>query len=151
MRVFLDDETPEAYTRLVDRLLDSPRYGERWGRHWLDAVGYADSQGITDDDFIRPFAYRYRDYVIRAFNNDKPYDRFLLEQIAGDELAPYDLGTPPTPEIYDNLVATGYMRMGPDGTSPGITGYVPDRLDVIDGALDALTSTALGLTLRCVR
>ena len=81
---------PDAYEKLVDRLLASPRYGERWGRHWLDLAGYADSEGKREQDLPRPHAWRYRDYVIRAFNADKPYDRFLLEQLAGDELADYE-------------------------------------------------------------
>ena len=86
---FLQDESPDAYEKVVDRLLATPRYGERWGRHWLDLAGYADSEGILDADYVRTAAWRYRDYVIRAFNSDKPYDRFLKEQIAGDELIDY--------------------------------------------------------------
>ena len=81
---YMADDSPNAYERMIDRLLASPRYGERWGRHWLDVAGYADSEGKTDQDLRRPFAWRYRDYVIRSFNADKPYDRFLIEQIAGD-------------------------------------------------------------------
>ncbi len=86
---FLADDHLSAYERLVDRLLESPRYGERWARHWLDLVRYAESDGFRQDAF-RPHAWRYRDYVIRAFNEDKPYDRFVLEQLAGDEIAPHD-------------------------------------------------------------
>ncbi|HXX93568.1 MAG TPA: DUF1549 domain-containing protein, partial [Planctomycetota bacterium] len=82
---FLGDRSPEAYARLVDRLLADPRYGERWARHWLDLVRYAESDGF-ENDRVRPHAWRYRDYVIRSFNSDKPYDRFVQEQIAGDEL-----------------------------------------------------------------
>ena len=148
---FLADDGPQAYERLVDRVLESPRYGERWGQHWLDAVGYSDSEGVTEQDDLRPLAYRYRDYVIRAFNADKPYDRFLLEQIAGDELEPYDLSKPLIPSVYDNLVATGFLRMVPDGTTPGITGFVRDRLEVIDSAMEVLSSTVLGLTMGCAR
>lgn len=88
---FLADEAPDAYERLLDRLLASPHYGERWGRHWLDIAGYADSEGYTDDDTPRDWAYFYRDYVIASFNEDKPFDEFILEQLAGDELVP-----PPT-------------------------------------------------------
>src|SRR5262249_20362718 len=87
MQIYLDDHRPDAYERLIDRLLDSPRYGERWGHYWLDLAGYADSEGKREQDLPRPYAWRYRDYVIRSFNADKPYDRFLLEQMAGDELA----------------------------------------------------------------
>ena len=99
---FLADDRPDAYERLIDRLLASPRYGQRWGRHWLDLVRYAESDGYRQDAF-RPHAWRYRDYVVRAFNTDKPYDRFLTEQLAGDELDPDD------PELR---VATGYLRLG---------------------------------------
>ncbi|HEY0552525.1 MAG TPA: PSD1 and planctomycete cytochrome C domain-containing protein, partial [Verrucomicrobiae bacterium] len=97
---FLADKSADAYEKLVDQLLASPRYGERWARHWLDLVRYADSDGYRIDD-LRPTAWRYRDYVINAFNNDKPYDEFVREQIAGDEM------TPRTPE---RLIATGYLR-----------------------------------------
>src|SRR5881394_2151684 len=82
---FLADTAPGAWERLIDKLLASPHYGERWGRHWLDVARYADSSGF-EQDYDRPNAWRYRDYVIRAFNQDKPYDRFIKEQIAGDEL-----------------------------------------------------------------
>jgi hypothetical protein len=97
---FETDTSPDAYEKLVDRLLASPRYGERWARHWLDLVRYADSDGYRIDDY-RPTAWRYRDYVIRSFNADKPYDRFVKEQLAGDELFPGD---------PDAVVATGYLR-----------------------------------------
>jgi mono/diheme cytochrome c family protein len=83
---FLADEAPDAYEKLIDRLLASPRYGERWGRHWLDVAGYADSEGYTGVDPVRPYAYKYRDYVIRSFNADKPFDQFIREQLAGDEM-----------------------------------------------------------------
>src|SRR5262249_27775424 len=86
---FLKDASPDAYEKQSDRLLQSPRYGERWGRHWLDIAGYADSEGVLAADVLRPNAWRYRDYVVRAFNSDKPYNTFLMEQLAGDELADY--------------------------------------------------------------
>ncbi len=148
---FLADDNPRAYELLIDRLLDSPRYGERWGRYWLDLAGYADSEGKREQDLPRPHAWRYRDYVIRSFNADKPFDRFLLEQIAGDELADYENAPEITPEIYDNLVATGFLRMTPDGSWANITGYVPDRLDVIADEIDVLGSAVMGLTLKCAR
>src|SRR5262249_18377382 len=106
VQAFLTDSSPDAYERLIDRLLASPRYGERWGRFWLDLAGYADSEGKREQDLPRRAAWRYRDYVLRSFNADKPYDRFLLEQIAGDELVDYEHVPEITPEIYDNLVAT---------------------------------------------
>jgi hypothetical protein len=99
VEAFIADESPDAYARVVDRLLENPRYGERWARHWLDLVRYAESDGYRVDDY-RPNAWRYRDYVIRSFNADKPYDRFVQEQIAGDELWPSDT---------DARTATGYL------------------------------------------
>jgi cytochrome c553 len=151
VRAFLSDPAPDAYERMIDRLLASPRYGERWGRHWLDVAGYADSEGKREQDILRTSAWRYRDYVIRAFNADKPYARFLLEQIAGDELADYEHAAQITPELYDNLVATGFLRMAPDPTWANITNFVPDRLEVIADEIDVLGSAVLGLTMKCAR
>jgi mono/diheme cytochrome c family protein len=148
---FLADRSPDAYEKVIDRLLASSRYGERWGRLWLDLAGYADSEGKREQDLPRPHAWRYRDYVIRSLNADKPFDRFLLEQLAGDELADTESAPEITPELYDNLVATGFLRMVPDGTWANITGYVPDRLEVIADAIDVLGSAVLGLTLKCAR
>jgi hypothetical protein len=148
---FVADTSPRAYQNLLDRLLDSPRYGERWGRYWLDLAGYSDSEGGQHADRVRPEAYRYRDYVIRSLNDDKPYDRFLVEQIAGDELTDFQNAEKITTEIYDNLVATGFLRMAPDGTYAGITAFVPDRLEIIDDELEVLTSSVMGLTMRCAR
>lgn len=151
IEAFLSDEDPQAYERLIDRLLDSPRYGERWGRYWLDLAGYSDSEGKREQDLPRPHAWRYRDYVIRAFNADKPYSRFLLEQLAGDELADYEHATEITHEMSDNLVATGFLRMAPDPTWANITGFIPDRIDVIADEIDVFGSGILGLTLKCAR
>src|SRR5690242_4671237 len=104
VQAFLADSQPDAYDKMVDRLLASPRYGERWGRDWLDLAGYADSEGgKLAADPVRPVAWRYRDYVIRSFNADKPYDRFLLEQFAGDELMDYEHAPVITAEMMDNL------------------------------------------------
>jgi cytochrome c553 len=148
---FLAEAGPQAYENLVDRLLASPRYGERWGRYWLDVAGYSDVEGRREQHLPRPFAYRYRDYVIESFNADKPYDRFLLEQLAGDELADYETAPAITKELYDNLVATAFLRMGPDPTWANITGFVPDRLEVVADAMDVFGSGVLGLTLKCAR
>ena len=148
---FVNDPDPQAYEKLIDRLLASPRYGERWGRYWLDVAGYADSEGKREQDLPRPFAWRYRDYVIRAFNTDKPYDRFILEQLAGDELTDYEHAEEITPAIADNLVATAFLRMAPDATWANITGYVPDRIEVIADEIDVLGSAVMGLTLKCAR
>jgi mono/diheme cytochrome c family protein len=150
-RTFLADRSANAYEKMIDRLLASPRYGERWGRFWLDGAGYADSEGKREQDLPRPHAWRYRDYVVRSFNADKPYSRFLLEQIAGDELADCDRAAEITEELYDNLVATGFLRMAPDATWANITGYVGDRLEVIADEIDVLGSVVMGLTLKCAR
>lgn len=150
-QAFLTDTDPRSYEKLVDRLLASPRYGERWGRYWLDVAGYSDVEGRREQHLPRTFAYRYRDYIIESINADKPYDRFLLEQIAGDELADCENAPAITRELYDNLVATAFLRMGPDPTWANITGFVPDRLEVVADAMDVFGSGVLGLTLKCAR
>jgi hypothetical protein len=152
VQAFLADQDPGAYEKMIDRLLSSPRYGERWGRDWLDLAGYADSEGgKLAADPVRPVAWRYRDYVIRSFNAGKAYDRFLLEQIAGDELTDYEHAPMVTAEMMDNLIATGFLRAGPDSTNDKATNSVEDRLDVIADEMDILGSGVLGLTLRCAR
>ena len=152
VEAYLADESPDSYQRLVDRLLESPRYGEHWGRRWLDAAGYADSEGQVDFDAVRPHAWRYRDWVIRALNADKPYDRFLVEQIAGDELFNYkEKPLPLGREDSELLTATGFLRMGPDGTYSVSQGFVTERLIVVADQLQILTSTVMGLTVGCAR
>ncbi|HEY2893265.1 MAG TPA: DUF1549 domain-containing protein, partial [Pirellulales bacterium] len=134
---FLADTSGEAYERLVDRLLDSPRYGERWAQHWLDVVRFAETDGFKEDAF-RPSAHKYRDYVIRAFNRDLPYDRFIVEQLAGDEIAPDD------PE---SIVATGLNRLYPDEYNAA---DVRERRQQIQDDLTEATGLAfLGLTIGC--
>ncbi len=145
------DASPDALDRLTDRLLASPHYGERWGRYWLDLAGYSDSTGVQHADPTRDHIWRYRDYIIRALNADKPYDRFLAEQLAGDELADYENAPALTPEMYDNLVATAFLRLTPDGTHANITNFVPDRLDIIADEINVLSSAVLGLTVKCAR
>ena len=152
VEAYLADKRPDAYERLLGRLLESDRYGEHWGRRWLDAAGYADSEGQVDFDAVRPHAWRYRDWVIRALNADKPYDEFLTEQIAGDELFNYK--TKPLPlvaEDSDKLVATGFLRMGPDGTYSVSQGFVAERMTVVADQLQILTSTVMGITVACAR
>ena len=105
---FLDDDSPAAYEQLVERVLASPYYGERWGGLWLDLAGYSDSEGISESDPVRPSNYLYRDYVIRSFNADKPYSKFLQEQLAGDDLADYTDPNHVTQQMEDNLIATGF-------------------------------------------
>jgi mono/diheme cytochrome c family protein len=151
-QAFAADQDPKAYDKLIDRLLESPHYGEQWGRYWLDLCGYADSEGgKLDSDNIRPDAWRYRDYVVRSFNSDKPFDRFLLEQIAGDELEDYEHAPAITQQMMDNLVATGFLRMGPDSTYDFASNSIDDRLDVIADELDILGSGVMGLTIKCAR
>ena len=137
---FLTDTRPDAFARLVDRLLTSPRYGERWGRHWLDVVRYADTDGYSND-YERPNAWRYRDYVIRSFNQDTPYDRFIVEQLAGDEMYPSG------PE---NLVATGFLRMGP-WEQTGMSVAALTRQQWLDDVTHSTATVFLGLTMGCAR
>ena len=137
---FANDSSPDGFRTVVERLLASPRYGERWGRHWLDVVRYADSDGYAND-FERPNAWRYRDYVIRSFNRDKPYQQFILEQIAGDELKPGD------PE---SLIATGFLRMGPWEHTAMSVAAVTRQLFLDDITHHAVTAF-LGLTMGCAK
>ena len=148
---FLADDSDDWYSRLIEHYLASPHYGERWGRYWLDVCGYADSEGKRSADPIRPHAWRYRDYVVRALNNDKPYDRFLLEQIAGDELYDFENAEAVTPEIAEALTATGFLRMAPDGTGSDIVDTVEERFEVVADELEVLGSAVLGLTLKCAQ
>lgn len=147
---FLADESPEAYERVVDRLLMSPAYGERWARHWLDVAGYADSDGFNEKDTERKWAYRYRDYVIRSLNDDKPWNEFLVEQLAGDELL-----TPPyanlTSEQADKLIATGFLRMGPDGTLTENPDPEAARNEVMVETVKIVSTSILGLTVGCAQ
>jgi mono/diheme cytochrome c family protein len=147
---FLADPSSDAYEKLIERLLASPLYGERWGRHWLDVAGYADSDGYTSADAVRPYAYKYRDYVIRSFNRDKPFDQFIQEQLAGDEMV-----RPPyrtlTPGDVEKLTATGFLRTAPDGTaSPGID-QTAARNQVIAETLKIVSTSLLGLTVGCAQ
>ena len=146
--LFLNDESPEAWSRLVDRLLASPHYGERWGRHWLDVAGYADSEGYTDEDRVRMHAWRYRDYVIRSFNADKPFNEFIKEQLAGDELVPMPHENL-SPDNIDRLTATGFLRMAPDGT--GTVNQPAARNQVIADTLQIVGTSLLGLTVNCAQ
>ncbi len=136
---FVHDPSSTAYEALVERLLGSPHYGERWGRYWLDLARWAESQGYQHD-IVRPYAWRYRDYVIHSFNDDKPYDRFLKEQLAGDELQPYS---------DENLIATGFLA------AARISGNQEDdaiqRNDVMVDIVNATGSVVLGLTLECAQ
>jgi cytochrome c553 len=171
---FLADDSPNAYEKVVDRLLDSKRYGEHWGRHWLDIARYADSNGL-DENVAHGNAWRYRDYVIRSFNADKPLDRFIVEQIAGDLLVRQDrlaakekgrqandtAETAPgavtpesplvavTPEEADRLIATGFLALGPKVLAEA--DQTKMRMDIIDEQIDTIGRSLLGLTLGCAR
>ncbi len=139
VQAFLSDNSPNAYEKVVDRLLASPHYGERWARHWLDLARYSDSEGFKSDE-TRPNIWRYRDYVIRSFNSDKPYDRFVKEQIAGDELYPGDT---------DALVATGFNRHFPDESNA--RNVMQRRQEVLNDITDVVGSTFMGMTYGCAR
>lgn len=147
IELFLADSAPDASERLVDRLLASPHYGERWGRHWLDLAGYADSDGYTETDPIRKYSYKYRDWVLQAINVDMPFDQFIIEQLAGDELV-----APPhhnlTPAQQDHLIATGFLRTVADGTGQGVDQKVA-RNAVIAETLKVVSTSLLGLTVGC--
>jgi hypothetical protein len=151
---FLNDPDDRAYERMVERYLNSQSYGERWGKYWLDAAGYADSNGYFGADTDRPLAYRYRDYVIRAINSDKPWDQFIREQLAGDELAGYRRGGDVRPEMVELLEAAHYLRNSPDGTdsSDGNPDEVrADKYAVLEGTLQIMGSSLFGLTVQCAR
>lgn len=147
---FLEDSSPDAYERMIDRLLDSPSYGERWARHWLDVAGYADSDGNGPDDTLRPYAYKYRDYVIRSLNTDVPLDRFIVEQLAGDELVPRPWKGLSDAQV-ETLAATGFLRMVPDATSTGGGDQALDSNQVVADTLKIVGSSLLGLTVGCAQ
>jgi hypothetical protein len=136
---FLADNSPGAFEKVVDRLLDSPHYGEKWARHWLDLARYAESEGFKADE-TRPNVWRYRDYVIKAFNEDKPYDRFIKEQIAGDELWPDD---------PDAVVATGFNRHYPDEYNA--RNLMQRRQEILNDITDTVGAVFLGSTIGCAR
>ncbi|MSU61224.1 MAG: DUF1553 domain-containing protein [Pedosphaera sp.] len=139
VETFLADTSPLAWEQMIDRLLDSPRYGEKWGRHWLDLVRFAESNSYERDG-DKPHAWRFRDYVIRAFNSDKPYDRFLREQLAGDEIPNADL---------DAIIATGFYRLGIWDDEPADRELA--RFDSLDDIVATTSQVFLGLTVDCAR
>lgn len=147
---FLADRSPAAYARLVDRLLADPRYGERWAQHWLDVVRFAESEGFEYDRH-RPSAWRYRDYVIRSLNDDKPYRRFVTEQIAGDEMAFSSRGERMSPAERDAKIAVGFHRLGPVRRNAGNADVAFSRNEVLTEMTDAVGSSFLGLTVGCAR
>lgn len=141
---FLADQSPHSFTRVVDRLLQSPRYGERWGRHWLDVARYADSNGL-DENLAYANAFRYRDYVVDAWNRDKPYDLFVREQLAGDLLP----ATPDDKVVLERLTATGFLSLGAKMLAEDDP--VKMQMDIIDEQVDTTSRAFMGLTLGCAR
>ena len=150
VRDFLADAKPDAYARLIDRLLLSPHYGERWGRHWLDVAGYSDSIGNSTDE-VRTLAWRYRDYVIRSLNQDKPYNEFLLEQFAGDQLVNYNPDAKPKPEEIEKLTATGFLRVEPDYGDQQSIYQVDKYYDALQATVETSLKATIGLQLACAR
>jgi mono/diheme cytochrome c family protein len=151
---FLADERPDVYERLLDRLLASPHFGQRWGRHWLDVAGYTDTVGFDQDTqtiIQSEGKWRYRDYVIAAFNDDVPYDRFVTEQLAGDELVDWRRAPRFTPEIRRLLTATGYLRTARDQTHEPESNVAPNHFNVLHDTLAIVGSGLLGLTLQCAQ
>lgn len=154
VREFLADTRPDAWSRWIERFLSTAAYGERWGRHWLDVAGYADSNGYFNADSDRPLAWKYRDYVVRSIGSDKPFDRFILEQIAGDELVGFVRQGDAPPAIADALVATHFLRNPPDGTGESDGNPLEVKVDqytVLEGAVQLVGNAFLGVTLQCAR
>jgi hypothetical protein len=149
-RAFLEDPSPEAWENLLDRLLASEHYGEHWGRHWLDVAGYSDSRGDAGD-VDRESSYKYRDYVIRAFNNNKPIDQFILEQMAGDQLVNYDAKLPPTGAQREALIATGFLRTTADITDNQTIYEVDKYFDALQKSMETSLSALTGLTIGCAK
>ena len=148
---FVADDSPDAYEKLIDRLLDSPRYGERWGRHWLDLAGYADSDGYTSQDPVRKYAYKYRDYVIRAFNEDKPFNAFIQEQLAGDEML-----QPPYKELQPEQIGKARRHRVPaDGARRhGHGRRRPERSPATRSMAETIkivSTSLMGLTVGCAQ
>jgi hypothetical protein len=148
MRDFLGDQSPDAFKKVVERLLASPRYGERWGRHWLDVARYADSTG-NDEDHRYPYAWKYRDYVIESFNTDLPYDQFIREQVAGD-LLPAPTSASDNGQVNRRgVIATGFLALGPKAIAQQDKKKM--LYDVYDEQVDVTTRAFLGMTVSCAR
>ncbi len=150
VKLFLADTSTNAYEKLIDHLLDSEHYGEHWGRHWLDIAGYSDSRGDAGDT-SRDTLWKYRDYVIKAFNTNKPINRFLLEQLAGDQLVNYKPGTSPTPGQVEPLIATGFLRTTADITDNQTIYQVDKYFDAMEKSMETSLSAITGLSIGCAR
>ena len=151
---FLNDKRPNTYELLIDRLLASPHFGERWGRHWLDVVGYVDTVGFDIDAnlIIMPEGkWKYRHYVIRSFNADKPYGQFVREQLAGDEMIDWRNAAKFNDEIRDQLIATGFLRTAQDFTHEPESFIKSNMYNVLYDTIEIVGSSLMGLTLQCCR
>ncbi|MDA0658746.1 MAG: DUF1549 and DUF1553 domain-containing protein [Planctomycetota bacterium] len=151
---FLSDTADGAYERLIDRLMASPHFGERWGRHWLDVAGYADTVGFDgnpNDLALTEGKWRYRDYVIQCFNDDVPYDQFLLEQLAGDEIDNWRTSDVMRPETMRRLIATGYLRTARDQTTEPVSNIPTNFYEVLNDTVEIVGKGLLGLTVNCAR
>ena len=149
LQQWIQDPSEDWYDRLLTELLSSPHYGERWARHWLDVAGYADSEGSTTADAVRPWAWKYRDWVIRSLNDDKPLDQFITEQLAGDEIAGPKNGDF-TEQQIDLLTATGFLRMAADGTGSGANDPA-SRNQVMTDTLKIIGTSLFGLSVQCAQ
>lgn len=150
VKAFVEDNSPNAWEKVVDRLLASSRYGEHWGRHWLDVAGYSDSRGDAGDS-DREVSWKYRDYVVRAMNLNKPINLFLLEQMAGDQLVNYKPGSSPTADQIEPLTATGFLRTTADITDNQTIYEVDKYFDAQQKAMETSLSAVMGLTVQCAR
>jgi len=150
VKAFVDDKSPKAWESLIDGLLASPHYGEQWGRHWLDVAGYSDSRGDAGDT-DREVSWKYRDYVVNAFNKNKPIDLFLIEQMAGDQLVNYKPGSRPTPDQIEPLTATGFLRTTADITDNQSIYEVDKYFDAQQKAMETSLSATMGITIGCAR
>lgn len=148
VEAFVNDASPLAWEKVIERLLSSPHYGERWGRHWLDVAGYADSDGYTEKDSERLWAWRFRDYVIDSFNSDKPFDQFIREQLAGDEMVKQPFRNLP-PDSVEKLAATGFLRMAPDGTGT-MNDKAAQNSTIVD-TIKILGTSLYGMTIACAQ
>ena len=148
IKKFIADKRPDAYDRLVDEVLESKHYGERWGRHWLDVAGYADSEGYSNADPVRTYAYKYRDYVIQSFNDNLPFNQFIQEQLAGDEMV-----KPPFKNMSEDnirkLTATGFLRMAVDGTDSSNNDV--SRNQMLADTIKIVSSSLLGVSVGCAQ
>jgi len=150
VKAFVEDKSDNAWEKVVDYLLASPHYGEQWGRHWLDVAGYSDSRGDAGDS-DREAVWKYRDYVIHAFNNNKPINRFLVEQMAGDQLVNFKPGAVPTPDQVEPLTATGFLRTTADITDNQTIYEVDKYFDAQQKAMETSLTAVMGVTIQCAR